>query len=174
MSLYPLPSLILFKDFKGSWENYKQALYEVFLNSILGKLNFLNLPVNCRSLQPVNEMHRCFWHLISEGSLEDEKRTLDIRRCERIAWIAHLLNNYQSPELACWENRRGSNSNTILWLPPENYMIVLSRRGAYYLLTTAYMHDARKKKTNEKECEIYRDPRDRLRPPQRPRILFLR
>lgn len=159
MSLYPLPTLILFEDSQGNWDDYRQKLYEVFLNTIVNKLTFLGLPVKCRYFQPIGEMYRCFWHLISEGSLHDEDRLPNMRRCERLLWIPHLINHYNHTELFCWENKRGQNNNTVLWLPPENYMIILSRRKDYYLLITAYPHDDRKAKTNEKERRLYLDPR---------------
>ncbi len=159
MSVYPLPSLVFLEDFSGNWETYKQELYQIFLDSIVNKLTFLNLPISCRYFQPIGEMHRCFWHLISEGALNDEDRIPDMRRCERIRWIAHLINNYQDSAITCWENKRSSNNNTVLWLPPENYMVILSKRKNYYLLTTAYVHSKGKARSNQKEMEIYKDPR---------------
>lgn len=159
VSVYPLPPLILLDQFNGNWNSYQDALYNIFLDSIVNKLTFLDLPVSCRYFQPIAEMHRCFWHLISEGERTDEERIPNIRRCERIRWIPHLINNYRAGELLCWENKRGTNKNSVLWLPSENYMIVLSRRNNYYLLTTAYIHDQRKTKTNNHESGIYPDPR---------------
>ena len=77
----------------------------------------------------------------------------------RIQWISHLINNAQDPQIFCWENKRGSNDNTVLWLRSEMYRVILSKRSNYYLLTTAYVHDDRKGRTNLKETEIYADPR---------------
>ena len=160
MNLYPLPPLILLEDSQGNWENYQQKLYQIFLDSISKKLSFLGLPVICRYFEPIENMHRCFWHLISEGALDDNERTPDMRRCERILWIPHLINNHLNDKLICWTNKRGPNRNTVLWLPEENYMIVLSLRSSYYLLVTAYVHNEGKAKTNQKERRIYLDPRN--------------
>ena len=159
MSLHPLPPLILFQDFQGDWENYRQELYRIFLNTIVNKLTFLDLPISCRYFQPIGDMHRCFWHLISQGALNDEERIPDMQRCERIHWIAHIINNQYDTELKCWENKRKSNINTVLWLPTERYMIILSNRKEYYLLTTAYVHNDIKSKTNEREISISINPR---------------
>jgi len=104
-------------------------------------------------------MHRCFWHLISEGALKDDDRIPNIRRCERIPWIAHIINNQNDQELRCWENKRGSNTNTVLWVPTERYMVIFSNRKDYYLLTTAYVHKDRKSIRNEKEASTCIDPR---------------
>lgn len=159
MSLFPLPDLILFENFRGNWDCYQQALYQIFLDEIDRKLSFLDLPIKCRYFEPISNMHRSFWHLITSGPLDDEERIIDFRRCERVSWIPHLILNAYSSEILCWENKRNSNTNTVLWLPQEQYMIVLSNRKDYYLLTTAYTHDKRKGDTNQKESVVYRDPR---------------
>ncbi|KTD42875.1 hypothetical protein [Legionella parisiensis] len=159
MSLYPLPDLVLFESFGGDWNNYQNALYQLFLDKIDRKLSFLGLPIKCRYFEPISEMHRSFWHLVTSGPVEDEDRTVDFRRCERINWIPHIIQHSSYSEILCWENKRGSNINTVLWLPPEQYMIILSNRKDYYLLTTAYVHDERKGKTNLKESSANKDPR---------------
>ncbi len=159
VSLYPLPSLQLLQDFGGNWDAYKQALYQIFLDTIVDKLSFLGLPISCRYFQPIGDMHRSFWHMITEGGLDDEERIPDLRRCERIAWVPHLINHSDNSEILCWENKRKANINTVLWLPPESYMIILSKRRDYYLLTTCYVHDSGKARTNRREIEICKDPR---------------
>jgi len=159
VSLYPLPPLMLLQDFEGNWDTYKQSLYQIFLDTIIGKLSFLGLPISCRYFEPIGDMHRSFWHMITEGGLVDEDRTLDLRRCERISWVPHIITHHNHSEILCWENKRKANINTVLWLPPENYMIILSKRRDYYLLTTCYVHDPRKAKTNRHEAEVCKDPR---------------
>ena len=159
MSLDPLPPLMLLQDFGGNWDTYKQSLYQIFLDTVVDKLLFLGLPISCRYFQPIGDMHRSFWHMITTGSLNDEDRIPDLRRCERISWVPHMINHHDNSEILCWENKRKANINTVLWLPPENYMIILSKRRDYYLLTTCYVHDSRKARTNMQEAKICRDPR---------------
>lgn len=159
MSLYPLPSLQLLQDFGGNWDTYKKALYQIFLDTIVDKLSFLGLPISCRYFQPIGDMHRSFWHMITEGGLDDEERIPDLRRCERIAWIPHIITHSDNSEILCWENKRKANINTVLWLPPESYIIILSKRRDYYLLTTCYVHDSGKARTNRREIEVCKDPR---------------
>ena len=159
MSLYPLPSLLLLQDFGGNWETYKQALYQIFLDTIVDKLSFLGLPISCRYFQPIGDMHRSFWHMITTGDLDDEERIPDLRRCERICWVPHIVAHHENVDILCWENKRKANINTVLWLPSESYMIILSKRKDYYLLTTCYVHDSRKAKTNMQEANTHKDPR---------------
>jgi hypothetical protein len=117
VNLYPLPPLILFESFGGNWELYQSALYKTFQDCILDKLTFLGLPVSCKFFEPINSRHRSFWHLISENpenSLDDEDRIPDFRRCERIKWIPHIINNCNDfKAISCWENTRGSNTNIV-------------------------------------------------------------
>ena len=84
-------------------------------------------------------------------------REVNFRRCERIGWIPHILNNYNDPQIICWE--RDYDKNTVLWLKKDCYMIVLSKRKNYYLLKTAYYHRRSKVKSNLRDREKYKDPR---------------
>ena len=161
MSLYPLPSLTLFENYSGDWKLYQEALYKIFKDTILNKTTFLSLPVRCKYFPPIEGMHQCFWHLITESpkdSKKDEDREIDLRRCEeRISWIAHILKNHNDSEIICWE--RDYDKHTVLWLKNDCYMIVLSKRRNYYLLKTAYLHRKGKIRSNLRDMAKYRDPR---------------
>ena len=162
MSLHPLPQLLLLKDYNGNWEDYRKIVYQEFLDNIVEKLEFLGLPIKCKRLELVSGMYRTFWHLITdnrEKSMLDEDRTTDFRRCERIKWIAHIIRNHNDSSIKRWENKRHGNKNVILWLKSENYMIVLSKRKGYYLLTTAYIHDELTAKRNLREWINKNNPR---------------
>lgn len=77
------------------------------------------------------------WHLISEGRVEDD-RLPDLRRCERLTWIRWMIENADNcASIDVWENRRGREINTLLWLR-EEYLVILSARSENYLLKTAY------------------------------------
>jgi hypothetical protein len=107
-------------------------------------------------------MHRGFWHLITEdhnNHKNDEDRIVCMRRCERIRWVSHLISNINNSEISCWENKRGSDKNIVIWLESENYMIVLSKRKEYYLLLTAYPHNESKGRKNKREMSCSIDPR---------------
>jgi hypothetical protein len=167
VNLYPLPDLVFIEEWNGNWTQYYENIHQIFLETIPDKLTFLGLPVRCRYWEPIDGKHRVFWHLITasinDGS-KDEERIPDLRRCERIQWIAHIIRNNDDPSIMCWENRRGRHTNVVLWLPDENYQVVLSQRNGYYLLTTAYVHDAYRAIKNRRECEESTDPRKKQRP----------
>lgn len=162
MSLLPLPDLIEMSAYNGNWDSYQKAIYQEFLDSVVDKLKFLGLPIRCRYFEPINGMHRGFWHLITENpenSKNDEDRIPNMRRCERIKWISHIISNAHDSDIVCWENKRGTDTNVVLWLESEKYMVVLSKRKDYYLLLTAYDHNETKGKKNKKESRSYKDPR---------------
>lgn len=160
MKLPSLPELITLESCNGQWEDYLNTIYAIFLEEVVnGKLSFLGLPIHCQYRPATQGKHFGFWHLISEGNLEED-RVPDLRRCERIKWISHIIKNAHSAQIKCWENKRGSNKHIVFWLPNENFIVVLAKRKDYLLLKTAYVHHARKTSKFRKEQEDYSDPRN--------------
>jgi hypothetical protein len=132
----PLPELL---PFHGDWPAYEDEIYRVFVGEVVRSgLTFRGLKVTCQYRPPSKGKHFGFWHLISEGDTEED-RTPDLRRCERIRWVAWLIRNAEFHDgVSWWENRRGSNTHVVLWLEEEDFVVVLAKRRDYYLLRTAY------------------------------------
>jgi hypothetical protein len=132
------PDLISFNDFNGDWHRYEDGLYDVFQTDILRHdLRFRGAKVTARRNPEHERKWAGFWHLISEGRVEDD-RLPDLRRCERLTWIRWIIENADScAEIDIWENRRGRETNTLLWLQ-EEYLVILSARSQNFLLKTAY------------------------------------
>ena len=139
------PDLLLFQDFGGDWSRYEKELNRIFTEKIAwGSLRFRNLPINCRRIPETGGRWASFWHLIQEGEEEDE-RTPDLRRCERLPWIPWVINNATThPKIDEWQNKRGSETNSLLWYR-EEYLVVLSQRRGYWLLKTAYLTDKKRR-----------------------------
>ena len=134
-----LPNLFLLSDTKGEWESYLNGLYQIYLNEIVnGELYFKQLKVNSRRTPETQEKHFGFWHVISEGKTEAD-RLIDLRRCERLRWIAYLITHLEiDPEISWWENKRANNTNVVIWHERENFAVILGTRKNYYVLLTAY------------------------------------
>lgn len=132
----PLPDLL---DFTGDWNAYVDEVYQAFLDDIVnGNLVFQEMKISCQYRPPTMGKHFGFWHVISEGD-EEEERTPDLRRCERIRWIAYLIANaVSSDEISWWENKRGRNTHVVIWHEMGNFVVILAKRKDYYLLKTAY------------------------------------
>jgi hypothetical protein len=116
------PDLLLFEAFGGDWKAYEVELYRVFLEEIhprgAGSLGFVLASVQ-------------------EGRVEDD-RMPDLRRCERIRWVRWIIENGAThAEIDEWQNRRGTETNALLWYRQE-YLVVLAQRRDYWLLKTAY------------------------------------
>jgi len=136
-----LPDLIQLNDHNGNWERYENALYAIFNRDIVKcDLRFRGQKVNARRNPEHEQKWACFWHLISEGRVEDD-RLPDLRRCERIQWVRWIVENADSDvQVDIWENKRKSQRNILLWYN-EEYLVVLTIRKGYYLLKTAYCTD---------------------------------
>ena len=136
------PQLIMLNDFDGDWDAYEAALYEIFVRDILRHdLRFRGIPVNARRVPEHNRKWACFWHLISEGRVEDD-RIPDLRRCERLPLIRWIIENADTAATVdAWEQaRRGGGRNWLLW-HREEYLVVLAQRRDYFLLKTAFCTD---------------------------------
>jgi hypothetical protein len=136
IQLMTLPDLF---PFKGDWPSYEDGLYQIYLSEIVhAKLCFKGLPISCQYRPESKNKHFGFWHVISEGEVEDD-RTPDFRRCERIRWIAYLIAQAETDnEISWWENKRGSNTHVVIWHEAENFAVILAKRKDYYLLKSAY------------------------------------
>jgi len=148
-----LPDLF---PFHGEWSRYEEELYAVYLETIVQSgLTFRNMPVRAKYAPPTKNKGFTFWHLISEGEREDD-RTPDFRRCERIRWVAWLIQHAMShQDLSWWENKRGSNIHIVIWHEKEDFAVVLAKRNGYVLLKTAYWVKQYRRKDFEREREEF-------------------
>ena len=149
-----LPELFLFH---GDWDRYEDELYGIYLETIVRSgLTFGGVPVRSRYVPPTKNKGYSFWHLISEGEREEE-RIPDIRRCERIRWVAWLVRNALShPDVSWWENDRWGNTHIVIWHENENFAVILAKRTGYVLLKTAYWVKQYRRKDFERERAEFR------------------
>lgn len=151
-----LPDLVRLEDSNGDWDEYVELLYQLYIGDLVrASLTFRGLPLRVQYRPPTGGKGYGFWHVISEGKVEDD-RTPDLRRCERIRWISWLiLHPDQQPEIAWWEDRRGGNTHVVLWHRSANFAVVLAKRRKYYLLKTAYVVGPHRAKQFEREWREY-------------------
>lgn len=132
-----LPDLV---QFCGDWESYENAIYEIYLDEIVrGQLKFCNLPVRTRHTPKTKEKHFGFWHIISEGQVEED-RLPDLDRCRRIRWIKWVIENHQAcSDVSFWAEKMRGKNEVVLWIEKEQYVVVLSERRDAWLLKTSYL-----------------------------------
>ena len=90
-----LPALILFTDYKGhskgQWPAYIDAVYSAYCEDFVNcRPRFQGQNVYSRFHPAYDDKGATFWHLVSEGKQEEE-RTPDFRRCERIRWPKPMI-----------------------------------------------------------------------------------
>lgn len=148
-----LPDLM---PLQGEWADYVNAIYHVYVEQVAdGGLTFNSLRITCQFRPESQGKHFGFWHVISEGDSEND-RLPDLRRCERITWIAYLIANVGTDaDITWWENKRGTNTHVVIWHEAENFVVILAARNGYYLLKSAYCPESHRAKTFIKERNNY-------------------
>lgn len=138
-----LPELICLHDHENEWHGYLEAVYQVFRRDfILSQPKFQGCWVRCRRDPLEEEKEAGFWHCTSSGP-DEAKRIPDFRRMERIAWVRSIIEHADTPEVAVWVRRDGSEPRWHLWFR-EEFMVVLGERTRqrdgfrYFQLITAF------------------------------------
>lgn len=151
-----LPALVRLEDCGGDWEKYEQAVYShFFLDFVESKPIVQGRRVSHTREPLVNGREYTFWHLISVGSVE-ENRLPDLRRCERIRWPKAVMDSCKTDNVRVWRNRRRNGEAVVLALPDWSYKVVLLCRRDSLLLWTAYpVEFANERRQMENEYQQY-------------------
>ena len=132
-----LPELIKFNDHDG-WEEYCEAIYAVFHQDFVASKPTYGVKRFALKRHPEYDGKAAtFWHLISEGKVEEE-RTPDMRRCERIAWPKPIIEAIDEECVRVWRNRRGKSNRILIAVADFSYVVILDDREEFVLLWTAY------------------------------------
>ena len=155
MSVRPsltFPALIFLNDFDGDFSHYFNAVYEIFRRAfIVNSPTYLGVRVSAQAHPFVDGIHRTFYHITHEGE-DENNRTPDIRRMERIRFPDFLINSCPHHEILVWKNQRGRDTRILMFNEAESYLTVLTERQGYNLFWTAYPIDRnhqRRKLINE-------------------------
>lgn len=138
------PDIIELAAFDGDFDRYIDAVYSAYIDTLVrGNLTFLGKPISFKHAPATDGKGFAFWHAVSEAgeTQHEDDRTIDLRRCERIAWAAHMLrtvgNDGSSGNIVWWRPPR-ARKRVVVWLRGENYAIVLEEREQFWLFWTAY------------------------------------
>ena len=134
-----LPSLLTLESVGDDWDKYLEVVYQSFLKDFVSQhAHFRTRHVALGRYRKTQGKEDTFWHLVSEGK-DEATRTPDLARCERIRWPRAFVDNERDPILKIWENNRNNEVRVLLFLEPEDYLVVLVDRGATFVLLTAYV-----------------------------------
>lgn len=144
------PDLIEMNEYGGDFEDYFQAVYQVFKNHFIDHSpKFEGVPVYTKKFPLTDgKYHRTFYHITHEGE-EEANRTPDLRRMERIRYPKFIITSHAHSELLVWVENRKKEERIHIFNEEEGYLLVLVKRKGFLLLWTAffieYPHQKRKK-----------------------------
>lgn len=134
-----LPPLVFLKEFGGDWEQYLEAIYQFFKQDFIDSKPVFQGKRLSLKRHPVNYgKEATFWHITSKGE-DEESRTTDIRRCERICWPKPVIENSDDQVVKYWTAKKRGENRVHIWLESEDYVVVLADRKGYLLLWTAFL-----------------------------------
>lgn len=137
-SISSLPPLVLMEDYQNDWHKYLEAIYRYFCQDFLSSnLDFEGKRFALKRHPMTKGKEATFWHIISEGPIEEE-RLPDFRRCERIRWPRAIIASHNSGLVKCWRNERKGDERVVIALEDFSYLVVLADRGDFVLLWTAF------------------------------------
>jgi hypothetical protein len=136
-----LPKLILISDHEGNWDKYLNALYQFFRRDFIeSQPQFRGTTVGITKHPYSQGKESTFWHIISEGNVEEE-RTPDFERCKRIRWPRAIIDNFDNSFVKVWETMRGREKRILLRFiyDGNDYLVVLAEHKGTILILTAYL-----------------------------------
>lgn len=132
----------------SKFSEYENKLFDIFKNLYLEtELSYMELKVKMKHYPPDYGIKSSFYHLIYENysdSNKNEDRLPSLDRCKRLPWIKEIIDKCSTEpcdKILIWENQRHGTKNILLYCSELEYLVVLSKRSTYYLLTTAYPVD---------------------------------
>ncbi|GGD12548.1 hypothetical protein [Nocardioides daphniae] len=155
-------------DAGGDFWGYVDKCYQLYYDTV--HVQPRPWPVPGQSLnikrQPVDEKGRCntFWHLVTEGEIEDE-RTPSTSRLERVGWPMALISEFndiypaaQSSRIRWWKTKRGAEERYAIALEDFSYVVIVADRKTYCLLWTAYPveYESRRRKLRREFEEFWK------------------
>jgi hypothetical protein len=157
-SSFLLPPLVLLEDYQSNWDEYLEAIYQFFCRDfVTSKPNFEGKRFALKRHPVIKGKEATFWHVISEGAVEDE-RLPDLRRCERIRWPHPIIEGVKGKYVKCWRNRRKEEERIVIALEDFSYVVVLADRGEYILLWTAYcVEQEHRRQKLRREYNVFMD-----------------
>lgn len=131
----------------GDWPTYCAACYQRYSRDFLNSVPSWPLEDKRFAIkrQPlVDGQCHTFWHIITEGS-DEENRNPDLDRCARIGWPRLILDDFanaypakSSVKICWWVESHGREDRYHIALEDFSYLVVVADRGNYVLLWTAF------------------------------------
>jgi len=132
-----LPNKVVRSDFNNNSE-FVEACYLFFWSDFVNESPLFRASrMGLKRLPIRNGKEATFYHMTTIGKDEDN-RTLDIDRSERIRWIRPIVENEKHTALRVWTERKRGENRIHIWHYKEDYVVVISERKGYYIPWTAF------------------------------------
>ena len=164
LHLFPDPAPNFSSDSEAEKEQYLDTLYERFLADLV-HANLVwpgegSLRISFRRQAEIRGRHASFWHVVSEGRVREEERSLSIERCRRIGWIRPLIDEFiatypRHDSIQWWLSPRPAHRNrrVLVSLSTFEFVAVFDVRDEYILFVTAYfVEHPHRRRALEREC----------------------
>lgn len=153
-------------DFGGDWDRFVDDCYvryraDFYDSSVTWPIAGQPFKIKRNPLADDGRCHT-FWHIVTEGDIEDE-RLPALDRCECIGWPRMILDEFaqtypdpSSGRIAWWLQRRGSEDRFVIAVADFSYVVVVADRKKYVLLWTAFPVEHRHRRRKfQREFEDY-------------------
>lgn len=122
-----------------NWDNNTfNLLYNIFSNDFINKTvrHKNNIILIDRNI--IDGKEATFWHITTREDKKNNDRFPDHRRCERLPWLKHILENNHS-DILSWEYKEADGIiKTYVWLKDHDYVAILKNTKHGLILITAY------------------------------------
>lgn len=157
MKCSQLPDLILFN---GDWHPYFLVVYKAFCEDFIDyKPSFRGKKLALKRHPLIDGKEYTFYHF-SHSGVDENERTPDFRRCERIKYPRKIIENCDNWKLKIWNQDRNGKKRLCIWLELEDnmdYIVILDIRKNYILPWTAFVLEHQHQKNKKlKEYNEYK------------------
>ena len=82
-----------------------------------------------------------YWHMVTEGTPEENRVSPVRERLVKIPWARPVLHHSFDPGIKIWFSPRYANGHYCIWHCQANYLVVIKQLANGWLLKTAYTPD---------------------------------
>ena len=142
MEVFELPDIVELTEFGGNFQKYLEEVYQIFKADFIdSKPVYRGKKLGLKRYPLIAGKEYTFYHMTHKGDIENEREP-DLRRMERIAWPAPMINSSDHPYLKVWRNIRrgkgGKKQRILIFHVKEMYLVILDDRKNYILPWTAF------------------------------------
>lgn len=148
MNPHWLPCYIEWNQISGeSWEQYENRLFHVFLQDFKDAFLFEGKLVKYKRMPYHGVYPDAFIHLTTCKQDESGERLPDPERSRRLKWIKPTITHHAFCDVChynecimprVWRVRKRHEVRLNIFLPSQQYLVVLGERNDYWVLITAY------------------------------------